>query len=164
MMAFLLGESAHAIRKAQGGDKIFDGENALQSLNALSPYHRPVWDLRFEFLYLQICDERGVAAASGTLLLCQFPQPNLGFLLRGFLPGFSRQVQAAVFLCKHSFSGEYLVIAVASSAPPILNPSVLIQPRFAKSPIATPALAIMNLTVWSVPPTLRFVTDLQSIA
>ena len=93
-----------------------------------------------------------------------FPQPNLGSPLLGFQPGFSRQVQAAVFLCMHSFSGEYLVIAVASSAPPILNPSALIQPRFAKSPVATPALAIMNLTVWSFPPTLRFITDLLSIA
>jgi len=64
----------------------------------------------------------------------------------------------------HAFNGEYLVIAVASSAPPILNPSALIQPRFAKSPVATPALAIMNLTVWSFPPTLRFITDLQSTA
>jgi hypothetical protein len=68
----------------------------------------------------------------------------------------------AVFLCKHSLSGEYLVIAVASSAPPILNPSALIQRRFAKIPVATPALAIMNLTVLSFPPTLRFITDLLS--
>jgi hypothetical protein len=61
-------------------------------------------------------------------------------------------------------SGEYLVIAVASSAPPILNPNALIQPRFAKSPVATPALAIMNLTVWSFPPTLRFISDLLSMS
>jgi hypothetical protein len=64
-----------------------------------------------------------------------------------------------VFLPKHSFNGEYLVIAVASSAPPILNPSAFIQPRFAKSPMATPALAIMSLTVWSFPPTLRFIRE-----
>jgi hypothetical protein len=74
------------------------------------------------------------------------------------------EIQAAVFLCKHSLSGEYLVIADASSAPPMLNPNALIQPRFAKSPVATPALAIMNLTVWSFPPTLRFISDLLSIA
>ena len=52
------------------------------------------------------------------------------------------------------------MIAVASSLPPILNPSALSQPRFAKSPIIMPALAIMNLTVWSFLPTLRFI-DLQ---
>jgi hypothetical protein len=60
---------------------------------------------------------------------------------------------------KHLLSGEYLVIAVASSAPPILNPSAFSQRRFAKSPIVTPALAIMNLTIWSFPPTLRFITE-----
>jgi hypothetical protein len=60
-------------------------------------------------------------------------------------------------------TGQYLVIAVASSLPPILNPSALIQPRFAKSPIAIPALAIMNRTVWSFLPTLRFIADLQII-
>src|SRR5208283_1894643 len=65
----------------------------------------------------------------------------------------------AVFLCKHLLSGEDLVIAVASSAPPILNPSAFSHRRFAKSPIVTPALAIMNLTVWSFPPTLCFITE-----
>jgi hypothetical protein len=42
-----------------------------------------------------------------------------------------------------------------------VNPSALSQPRFAKSPIIMPALAIMNLTVWSFPLTLRFIIDLQ---
>jgi hypothetical protein len=73
--------------------------------------------------------------ASGTLLICEcahVPPAEPRSLLRG-CQRLSRQVQAAVFLCKHSFSGEYLVIALASSAPPILNPSAFSQRRFANS-------------------------------
>jgi hypothetical protein len=43
----------------------------------------------------------------------------------------------------------------------MLNPSAFIQPRFANSPIVMPALAIMNLTIWSLPPTLRFIANLH---
>ena len=71
MMTFSFGKSTHAIRETEGSDKILDGENALQSLNALALYQSPVRELKLEFLYLRICDERGVAAASGTLLICE---------------------------------------------------------------------------------------------
>ena len=117
------------------------------------------------FEVFQFGDSRRQAVHFSFVSAPMFHVPaEFGSLLRGCQTGLSRQVQAAVFMCKHSLSGEYLVIADASPAPPILNPNALIQPRFAKSPVATPALAIMNLTVWSFPPTLRFISDLLSIA
>jgi hypothetical protein len=66
-----------------------------------------------------------------------------------------------VFLPKISFNGEYREMAVASSTPPRLNPSAFIQPRFANSHMM-PALAIMNLMVWSLPPTFCFMHDLRA--
>jgi hypothetical protein len=52
-----------------------------------------------------------------------------------------------VSLRRARFITEYREIAVASSAPPMVNPKVLIQRRLAKRPIMMPPLAIMNLTV-----------------
>jgi hypothetical protein len=71
MVTFSLGESTNAVCEPERIDKISRGKDTLKSLNPVTMHQRPVRDLRFQLLHLRVCDERGVAAACSTLLICE---------------------------------------------------------------------------------------------
>ncbi len=69
MMAFLLGQCAHAIGETKRFGKIRELVDSLDPFDFVPFHERPFWDLRFEFEDLRFCRARGITAAGRTFFV-----------------------------------------------------------------------------------------------